>query len=82
MSVWEDLFDGTDVKDGVADAIKSSISEKQAAILAKELDIASRWALFKLGYKGVELVSSGQEDRSTDSSVGRVRERLRRSTTL
>ena len=55
MSVWEELFDGTDVKDGVADAIRSSISEKQAAILAKELDIASRWALFKLGYKGVEV---------------------------
>ena len=55
MTVWDELFEGTEIKDGVAAAIRSSISESQAAMLTKGLSIENRWALFKLGYTGAEV---------------------------
>jgi hypothetical protein len=55
MSIWEDLFAGTEVKDGVASAIRSSITEGQAHMLTKGLATEDRWALFKLGYTGAEV---------------------------
>jgi hypothetical protein len=55
MSVWDELFTGTQVKDGVAATIKQSISESQAKMLTTGLATENRWALFKLGYTGAEV---------------------------
>ena len=55
MSIWDELFAGTEVKDGVASAIRSSITEGQAHMLTKGLATENRWALFKLGYTGAEV---------------------------
>lgn len=55
MTVWDELFEGTEIKDGVAAAIRSNITEAQAAILTKGLSTENRWALFKLGYTGAEV---------------------------
>jgi hypothetical protein len=55
MSVWEELFAGTENKDGVASTIRNSISDAQAKMLTIGLATENRWALFKLGYTGAEV---------------------------